>query len=94
MRTYYPRTKGFPWAQKRMAGESDSEIGPSGFSGEYGRFYSIKRGNMGQEERFFLLFTVLSFSRSDTADMELIALIKRTCTGSKGPRHLFVTLCG
>ena len=47
MRTYYPRTKGFPWAQKRMAGDSESEIGPSGFSGEYGRFYSIKRGNMG-----------------------------------------------
>ena len=46
--------------------------------------------------RCFLFFS-LHFSssfRSDTADMELIALIKRTCTGSKGPRHLFVTLCG
>ena len=61
-------------------------------------FTLSREGTWGKESFILLLLlTVLLFFRSDTASMELRALIKRACTGSKGskgPRHLFVTLCG
>ena len=58
-------------------------------------FTPSREGTWGKEKSFFILFyQQFLFFRFNMADMELIALIKRTCTGSKGPRHLFVTLCG
>jgi len=81
-RQYYPRTKGLPWAKRQVRdiiAPPGSEVDKSDFVGSYGQFYSIQNeGKM-----------------PDLPAVQLIALIKRSCSGSnKGPRHLYVTMCG
>ena len=45
------------------------------------------------ESRVFSI--VCYFLRSDVPTVQLIALLKRSCSGTnKGPRHLYVTMCG
>ena len=58
-------------------------------------YYPRTQGLPWAKKRMELLEPKQDLSSKELNKLEFAALMKRTCeNGSKGPRHLFVTLCG